>query len=75
MKEKMRRGESAKHFAEKFDNETPEIIIVKGASPYIWVGGSKGPCYATLSGNATLRKLANNIIALTEKPKSTKARE
>lgn len=62
MKAKMKRGESATNFAEKFDSEEPVIHLNCGPLPYIWVGGKNGPCYATLSGKATLRKLANGIL-------------
>lgn len=69
---KMRRGEKAEHFSEKFDTEIPEISIVgDNKAAYLWVGGEHGPCYATLSGQKALIKLANHILSCVD-PKSKK---
>lgn len=67
MRLKMCRGEKAQYFANKFDTEAPEVHIVGGPRPYLWIGGENGPCYATLSGNKTLIKLAESIIKAVNK--------
>jgi hypothetical protein len=72
IKFKMRRGEKASYYYERFDSERPEISMTgDGESAYLWIGGEHGPCYATLSGQKTLIKLANHILE-TVNPKSKK---
>jgi len=60
---KMKRGELAKYFAEKFDSEEPEIHVSgSGRNAYLWIGGVNGPCYATMSGVTRLDNLARSIL-------------
>ena len=61
----MKRGEDPVRLAYEFSEEPPKMILVKGGkkSSYLWVGGENGPCYATLSGQVALRKLAKAILA------------
>jgi hypothetical protein len=57
---KMKRGESVKYFADNFDTNAPEIAVISGPHPYLWVGGDNGFCYATLEGESLI-KLRNAI--------------
>ncbi len=41
-------------------------ICGTGKHAYLWIGGHAHGCYATLSGQKTLQKLAKNILKLTK---------
>jgi hypothetical protein len=54
------------------------FISANGTRTYLWIGNDENErasnfCFATLSGRATLRLLANSILAAT-KPKKKKRR-
>ena len=64
------RGDFCHVFGEQFDAKTPTIRMVgRAPNAYLWIGGVAGPCYATLSDQKKLRKLAQRILqAVGEKP-------
>ena len=66
MKIRMQRGLSAVAFTRQFDSERP---VIQFEHDYLWIGGEHGPCYATLSGPKTLRKLAQLIMRKTRPQK------
>ena len=63
MKIPMREGENHIQFARRFQDEPPEIHWVgSGRNAYLWIGGEKGPCYATCSRPKALVNLAKRIL-------------
>jgi hypothetical protein len=50
-------------------DNSKRIMVVPGRVPrttYLWVGSEPGPCFGTLAGIKTLRKLARDILKHTK---------
>ncbi len=49
------------HYHVSTDDRGREVILVLGMKPYLWIGDADG-LFATVSGNARMRCLAERIL-------------